>query len=485
MENINIMVKNAAKWSVLTEIVVKIISPISNMILARMLSPEVFGVVATVIMITSFTDLFTDAGFQKYIIQRKFKNDSEEDLCINVAFWTNLIISVLLWFSILIFSDQIAFIVGNNGLGNVISLYSSVLILTSFSSIQMAIYRKTLNFRVLSLIKITAKLIPFFVTIPLVLMGFSFWALIIGDIVGELLNVILLTALSKWKPKFKYSFQKLFEMFSFCGWTLMEAVSGWLVTNIGIFIIGLFFNNYYLGIYKASTTTVIQIVSILTASTTYVLFSSLAALQNDPNAFNKMFLNFQKYVGLLSIPLGVGIFVFRDTVTYILLGSNWGEATLLIGLWGLIFSESVIFADFGAMILLAKGKPRYIFVSNLIQILLVVLCLLWSSRHGFTPLVYITCLVRLQLPIMQMFWATRITRINGKTIIRNIAPYIFASLIMGATGLLLIYFKTNFILNLFYIVICITIYFSILFLIPSTRKVIYMFVNKFKDSLIL
>ena len=64
-KNINKKVGNATKWSIFTEIVVKLISPITNMILARILVPEVFGVVATVTMIVSFTDIFTDAGFQK------------------------------------------------------------------------------------------------------------------------------------------------------------------------------------------------------------------------------------------------------------------------------------------------------------------------------------------------------------------------------------------------------------------------------------
>lgn len=478
LENIDSKVKNAARWSVFTEIVVKIISPISNMILARILAPEAFGVVATVTMITSFSDLLTDAGFQKFLVQRKFKDDDEQDLITCVAFWTNLLISGFLWFIIFISSNQISSFVGNAGLGNVISIASFSLVLTSFSSIQMAVFRKTFNFRVLSLIKITSKLIPFVVTIPLALMGFSFWALIIGNLIGELTNAILSTALSKWKPKFRYSFRKLIEMFSFCSWTLLEAISGWLVSNIGIFFIGIFFSAYYLGIYNASITAVIQIVSILSASTINVLFTSLASLQNVPNEFNKMILNFQKYVGLLSIPLGVGIYVFKDTVTYVLLGSNWGDATLLIGLWGLIISGSVIFADFGATILLAKGKPKYIFVSNLVQIILQVLALLWSSNKGYTSMILTICIVRLQLPIMQMLLSSRMTGIKGKTIVKNIAPYIVAACIMGLIGFLLICVKTNVILDLIYIGICFIVYFGILFLIPITRKDIYGFVNK-------
>lgn len=145
--NINKQVGSATKWSVFTEIIVKLISPITNMILARLLAPEAFGVVATVTMIVSFTDIFTDAGFQKYIVQHQFKDEQDENLSICVAFWTNITISILLWLLIYVFSDQLAFSVGNSGLGHVISIGALVLPLTSFSSIQTAIYRKNLNYK--------------------------------------------------------------------------------------------------------------------------------------------------------------------------------------------------------------------------------------------------------------------------------------------------------------------------------------------------
>ena len=69
---------NAAKWSTITEIIAKIANPISNMILARILAPEAFGVVATTTMIFSFAEMLTDAGFQKYLVQHQFKDEQEK-----------------------------------------------------------------------------------------------------------------------------------------------------------------------------------------------------------------------------------------------------------------------------------------------------------------------------------------------------------------------------------------------------------------------
>ena len=94
--NINKQIGESTKWSSVTEILTKLISPIVNMILARLLAPEAFGVVATISIVISFAEIFTDAGFQKYLIQHEFKDEEELDQSTNVAFWTNLFISIFI-----------------------------------------------------------------------------------------------------------------------------------------------------------------------------------------------------------------------------------------------------------------------------------------------------------------------------------------------------------------------------------------------------
>jgi len=144
--HLNKKVANAAKWSTVTQVASKIITPLTNMILARILVPEAFGVIATVTMIISFTEMFTDSGFQKYLVQHEFKNNREKNKSANVAFWTNFTLAIFLWGIIALFSDRLAYMVGNPGLGVVIIVSCVQLPLTSFSSIQMALYRREFDF---------------------------------------------------------------------------------------------------------------------------------------------------------------------------------------------------------------------------------------------------------------------------------------------------------------------------------------------------
>lgn len=134
MQNtLNRKIGNATKWSSLSELCAKLVAPISSMVLARLLTPEAFGVVATLNIIISFTDMFTDAGFQKYLIQHEFVSEGDREESTTVAFWTNLIISLVLWAIIIIFRHRIAALVGNPDKGNVLAFACMVLPLTSFS----------------------------------------------------------------------------------------------------------------------------------------------------------------------------------------------------------------------------------------------------------------------------------------------------------------------------------------------------------------
>ena len=77
---------NSSKWSFFTEIVAKIISLVTTMILARLLATEVFGIVASITMVISFIEIFTDAGFQKYLIEYKFSTENNLNKSVNLGF---------------------------------------------------------------------------------------------------------------------------------------------------------------------------------------------------------------------------------------------------------------------------------------------------------------------------------------------------------------------------------------------------------------
>ena len=472
--SMNQKIGQAAKWSSITEIIAKLISPITNMILARLLVPKAFGIVATITMVISFAEIFTDAGFQKYIIQHEFADDKALDNSTNVAFWTNLGVSTFICIIIFFFRHQIADLVGSPGLGNSISIASILIIVAAFSSIQMARYRRALDFKTLFFVRIITSLIPLVVTVPLAVILGNYWALLIGSITSHLSNAIILTVRSKWKPKFYYNFALFKEMFAFTAWTLLESVAIWLTSYIGIFIVGNYLNEYYLGIYKTSMSTVNTYMAIITSGLTPVLFSALSRYQNDDQQYRRTYYQFQRLTAVFVIPMGIGIYLYRDLVTQILLGSQWGEASGFIGLWGLTSAFTIVFSHFSSEVFRSKGNPKVSLILQLIHIAFLFPTLILSVSHGFKVLYIARSLVRIQLIICALFFMRIIYGFKVQHIMRNVLPMIFSALIMGAAGYLMQQINPSIIWQFISVFICIVIYFAVLLgVFPSVRREVF------------
>lgn len=475
---------NATKWSTITEIAAKVVSPITNMVLARVISPEAFGVVATVTMIISFADMFTDAGFQKYLVQHEFKDEDEKFKNANVSFWTNFGVSIFLWIVIIIFREKIAISVGNPGLGNVIAIACIQLLLTSFSSIQMALYRRDFDFETLFLVRMVAVCIPFIITVPLAFLGLSYWALIIGSIVIQLSNAVIMTIKSKWKPSLFYKIEILREMVSFSIWSLIEAISIWFTSWADVFIIGATLSQYYLGIYKTSTAMVNTIMSLITASIVPVLFSALSRLQDDEEKFKNMYLNTQRVVSVFVFPLGIGIYLYSNLATKIMLGNKWNEASGVIGVWALTSAIMIVFGNFCSEVYRAKGKPKLSFLAQLLHLVVLVPVCIISSKYGFWTLVYSRAGIRMEFALVHLIIMKVAIRFSIRKLLENVMPTAISAFAMGCLGYLLKQISKGLLWSFVSIIICSLFYFGVLYLFPSMRKEIDKLLGKVKSRLI-
>ncbi len=434
---------NSLKWSTAGEFFSKLVTPITNMILARLLAPEDFGVLATVNMIITFVDLFTDSGFAKYIIQCDFENKEETEQYVNVAFWTNLFLSVGLWGLISIFRNPISRIVGNEGHEIVIVVASTQLMITSFSSIQTALYRRHFEFKELFVARIIMALIPIIVTVPLSYLMRNYWALIIGSIMQQLVMAIYLSAKSRWKPRFYYDVQKLYKMLSYSIWSLCEALAYWLSTWFDVFVIGASFSIYYLGIYKNSLNMVNSVMQLIKASIIPVLFSSLSRLKDNSSKFTHIYDLLQETAAIVLIPLGVGIFMFKETATLILFGEKWLESSMIIGVWALSASLGAVFTNFYGEAFKAKGIPKVLFFYEVLCLLIMIPICLIFKQSGFWPFVYSRAAVVFVQIALGFYFMKKHIDYPVMHMLKNIFPAVCCTLVMIIIGEALKHFLPN------------------------------------------
>lgn len=460
--NINKKIGKATAWSSVTELMAKLVTPIVNIILARLLLPEAFGVVATITMVISFAEVFTDAGFQKYIIQHEFADDEELDKSTNVAFWTNLSLSAFAFVIIFLFRDKIAALVRSPELGIPISVASFLIILHAFSSIQVARYKRDLDFKTLFFVRIGMILIPLVVTVPLAVLLRNYWALLIGNLASQVFNAVVLTWKSKWKIKFFYSFALFKDMFSFTSWTLLESISIWLTSNIDIFIISQYLNEHSIGLYTTSMNTVGAYMSLITSAVVPVLFSTLSRYQNDEEAFQSTYYMFQRLTSVFVLPMGIGIFVVSDLITMIMLGEAWMEASGFIGWWGLTSALSIILGSFSSEVIRSKGKPLISLIIQLSQIAVLVPVLLVFKDFGFKALYIARSLVRVELMAALSIVLCTFFKFNFVKILKNISPAAISALIMGVFGYALKSVFEGIVWQFVVVFLCVIVYFVVL-----------------------
>lgn len=440
-EDLKSKISSATKWSAMGEILAKLVTPISTVVLARVLTPQAFGVIATITMIISFAEIFMDAGFQRYVIQKEYETERDKHNCANVAFWSNLAIGLLLWVIIFIFREPLAVLVGNPGLGTVLSVAAISIPINAITSIQMAIFKHSLDFKSLFYRRIASVIVPLVITIPLAFYLRSYWALVWGTIASNIINAIILTIFSQWRPSRYYNFNILKGMIGYSSWTLLDAVLIWATSYIEIFFIGVLLNDYYLGLYKTAMTTVGQFVSLITAIILPVLMPAIARTQHDFAQMREIIFKIQQYFGFFLIPLGGFIYAFRSQITSILLGQQWSAISLFIGIWALSEVVMLIFSRFCTNIYPAIGKPHIAVISQFLHLVVLIPAVYISAKVSFEALYWTRTLVRFEGLAINLFFAYKLIKLSPIKLIINVLPFSIITfvLMLIANGLLSIW----------------------------------------------
>ena len=462
----------AAKWSLITEVLAKLITPVTNIILAHILAPTAFGILATIMMVISFAEMLADAGFQKFLVQYEFESEDEKQKNVSVAFISNIVLAIVLWLVIIIWRDELAILVGNEGLGFPLAIMGAMLPLGAFSSIQMAMYRRSFNFKFLLSIRMITIITPLFISIPMALAGFDYWSLIAGLLAAHLFTAVALCVRQEKLISIYFSSTVFRKMFSFSAWSLAEAFSIWLTAWVDTFIISHFLDAYYLGLYKMPTAIVTTIMAIATSSMAPVLFSALSRHQHNQVEFEKTFLTFQRYMALFLVPLGVGMFVYQDFIVEILLGPQWKLAGIVLGSWALSSSLVTAISYLISEAFRAKGMPNISFLAQMAHLFVLIPVIYVCVQYDFTTFVYARSIVRVQMIAVLLYLLAIYVGMNAWLVIRNIKSYIIASAVVGTGSYVLLHLHNSMIWTIFCICISLILYLVVLYLFPTERIIL-------------
>ncbi len=350
--NITAKAVGSLKWSALMEIVSRTASPITFVVLARLLTPADFGVMATAMISISFSQMFWDAGLSKALIQTEA---APEDAA-HVVFWTNVLLGLLIYALLFLAAPTIAFFFKSPASGPVLRVLGIQVILGSLTSVQQALFVRDLDFRRLFWIKLFTAFIPAFFSIPLALYGYGVWALVIGSLVGQAINLYFLWRKSTWRPQFRYDLAMARSLFGFGFWVLLESLGGWLIVWGDNLIVGRFLGIHDLGVYRTGWSLVTIIFGLVLNPFLSVLYPTFSRLQDDLPALKNTFHRVNRVVFALALPMGTGLLLVGSETVTLLFGEKWLGLGFVLGVLGFMYGIAWL-VGINAELYRAMGRP--------------------------------------------------------------------------------------------------------------------------------
>jgi len=345
-------VASASKWAFLGELAAKLLTPAIFILLARVLTPEDFGIAAAAVMVMTFSQLLWEAGLGKAVIQRE---DSWVSAA-NIAFWSNVGLALAVYILVFFSADSLADMLGDGRIADVLRVQGLQMPVMALGSIHRALLQREFAFKKLFWIRVAAAGGPGLTSIPLALSGWGYWALVAGSVAGSVVEMVVLWRSSCWRPTKIERGSPFRPVWKFGLPVMGEGLLLWGIAWGDAFIVSRYLGTEALGYYRGGGTIVSMLFALLLSPLMPMLFSALSRLQNDPDAFRSAFLRAVHAIAVIALPLAAFLAILTDEIVATVLGSAWLPAASVIAILAVMQGLSwLVGANPDAY--RAKGRP--------------------------------------------------------------------------------------------------------------------------------
>ena len=315
-------------WSFTDGILSQGITFVVGIILARILSPEDYGEIAIVTIFVNVFNSIVDSGLSSALIRKK----DADDIDFNTVFWSNLILSLLLFVVLFLCARPIATFFNLPHLVPLIQVMSIIIIINALSLIQRAILAKQIDFKTRTKVSVISAILSGVIGIGMAIKKCGVWSLVGQQISYQGFCSMLLWIFNDWRPHRKFSSTRFKELFGF-GWKLLVSGLMEMVYNeIYKVIIGKFYTPSFLGQYTRANQLASLPSSNITAVTQRVSFPALSSIQDDKIRVKNAYKKIIKSTMLITFVLMLGIVGCAKNLVYVLLGQKWMQCVPMLQL---------------------------------------------------------------------------------------------------------------------------------------------------------
>lgn len=345
---------------VLFKLIDRSIGLVSTVVLARLLVPADFGLIAIATMLIGALQLLFAFNFDVYLIQDAKAGRDQFD-----TVWTfNVLFAA---FSAIVLSAS-AHLVGvfykEPRIEPLVYALAAGIFVAGFSNVGPVMFRRDMRFDREFKFLLAKRIVPVLVTVPVAFWLRSYWALACGQIAGMLASLLLSFYVSSYRPKF--SLKARSELFNASKWLFINNFVGFLNGRASEFIIGKLAGVEGLGIYSISSEVSTMPTNELVAPINRAAFPGYSRLAHDIDQLRSSFLGVISMIGLFALPASIGIVVVADLMVPAVLGWKWMHAIPLIQVLALYGVLTALQSNIG-YVYLAVGRPRLITIVQIIQ----------------------------------------------------------------------------------------------------------------------
>jgi O-antigen/teichoic acid export membrane protein len=323
-KTLNQRIARGAAWMVGLRLADRVVGFISTIVLARLLIPADFGLVALAVAMVAAVGVFGEFGFELALIQNQKADRRHYDTA-----WTlGLVRGAVTAIVIALMADLLAGFFGDPRLRNVILALALIPLLEGFYNIGTVAFRKELTLNKEFVFRIVPRVAGVVVTIAFALAWRDYWALICGTLAGTALRLFMSYMMSGYRPRVSLAGWR--DIIGFSKWTLVTSIAAFASQKADTVIIAKFLDAHSLGIFSIATQIADMASAELIAPIKQALFPGYAKIAHDVALLRKAFLDVYALLVLIALPAAIGIGLTADLFVPILLGSNWADAVPLI-----------------------------------------------------------------------------------------------------------------------------------------------------------
>ena len=415
-------------WTFGERIAAQLVSLVVTIVLARLLTPNHYGIISIVTVFITFCNIFVSSGFGSAVVQKK----DADDLDFNTAFIISLSISIILYIIVFIFAPYIANFYEMPALTLVIRVMSIRLIFGALNTIQHAHIQKQMMFKKFFISTLFGTIISAVVGVALAFWGYGVWALVAQYLTNTIIDSIVLLFVGEWKPKIQFSLSRAKFLFSF-GWkVLVTEIVYTLETDIRSLIVGKVFGSADLAYYDQGKKYPSLLVTNINSSINKVMLPAYSEEQDNLNKIKDMLRTSIRVGIFLLCPLLVGFAVVSNNFVYLFLTEKWMEAVPFIQIFCMIYLTRPLESSCHQA-LLAIGKSDVV-MKVIIAINCIAIATIFIAVFAFESVLLIavgSLLSSVVSIVLFMLMARKYFNYKVKEQISDIYKPIVASIIMG------------------------------------------------------